>query len=174
MDVVTKDYKTTKLVDGMIKKGFSNDSLVRKYSNKFGYYLHLHGSPLFYSKENHYKKHPRNWLAEGKNIPSNHIVLTHFSKKTSVIAASEILSTYWDLLSFAINESSEIILFGYSGLDKHLNQLLKFNAESKPIRVVEWSEADKEENRKKIWRNELGRDVCLIRLNNILEFKNWE
>ena len=172
-DVVTDNYGTTKLVDGMIGRGLSDDSLERKYGNDFGYYLHLHGSPLFYSRGDYYGKYSRGWIEAGNNIPSKHIVLTHFSKKMAVIMASEILFTYWSLLPFATKEAREIILFGYSGLDKHLNRFLKLNAQDKSIRVVEWEGAGDEPTRKHFWKDEFGQEVGLVRLDNVLTFDAW-
>jgi hypothetical protein len=35
------------LVDGFTSSGFDSSNLVRLYGRNFGYYMHLHGSPLF-------------------------------------------------------------------------------------------------------------------------------
>lgn len=162
------------LVDGMLNSGFSADALVRKYDNNFGYYLHLHGSPLFIDHEESIVKLSRDRLNLQRDIPSKHIVLTHVKHKPSVIAASHALSTYWDYLQFALSEAEEIILFGYSGFDTHLNILLKPYLRNIPLRVVEWSGAGEQDERKTYWKNRLGRDVVVERLDNISDFIDWQ
>ncbi|MDE1244183.1 SIR2 family protein [Vibrio aestuarianus] len=161
------------LVDGMLDQGFSSDALERRFGNRFGYYLHLHGSPLFVNRNNEVCKLPRQNLTVERNESSEHIVLTHVKHKTSVIAASHALSTYWDYLQFALSEAEEVILFGYSGFDKHLNILLRPYLSSKRVRVVEWEGADEQDARERYWRNELGHVNEVIRLENITAFTDW-
>lgn len=161
------------LVDGMLGGGFSSDALIRKYDRRFGYYLHLHGSPLFYNWGDNVSKLSRAQLTLNRDEPSEHIVLTHIRRKPSVIAASNVLSTYWEYLQFALHESAEIILFGYSGLDIHLNMLIRPYLTSKPLRVIEWSGAGEQNARETHWRNLLGHAVAVTRLDNITDFTNW-
>lgn len=161
------------LVDGMLDAGFSPDALERKYDNIFGYYLHLHDSPLFVHNNGRVFKLSRHQLTIDRDEPSEHIVLTHIKRKPSVIAASNVLSTYWDYLQFALFESEEIILFGYSGLDTHLNVLLRPYLTSKALRVVEWSGAGEQIERERYWESTLGRAVPVIRMNRIIEFTDW-
>ncbi|WP_152948678.1 hypothetical protein [Vibrio parahaemolyticus] len=161
------------LIDGMLNRGFSADALERKYDNNFGYYLHLHGSPLFMDYEGSIVKLSRDSLNLQLNIPSRHIVLTHVKHKPSVIAASHALSTYWDYLQFALSEAEEIILFGYSGFDTHLNMLLKPYLKVTPLRVVEWSGAGEQVQRETYWANCLGRSVVVERMDNISDFVAW-
>ncbi|MEH0390660.1 hypothetical protein [Vibrio mimicus] len=164
------------LVDGMLDRGFSADALVRKYDNRFGYYLHLHGSPLFVNRNQEVVKLSRHQLSVDRNEASEHIVLTHVKHKLSVIAASDVLSIYWDYLQFAISESSEIILFGYSGLDNHLNLLIRPYLGTKIIRVVEWSGAGSQREREQFWtqilRGGTGH-VEVNRMDNITNFTQW-
>jgi hypothetical protein len=162
------------LVDGMLDQGFSSEALERKYDNKFGYYLHLHGSPLIVNRGEKIIKLARHKLTVDQDEASEHIVLTHIKRKPSVIAASHVLSTYWDYLQFAISESKEIILFGYSGLDTHLNLLLRPYLNLKPLRVVEWSGAGNQGDRETYWQSILGKAVEVTRLENISEFTNWK
>ncbi|WP_455915937.1 hypothetical protein [Pantoea agglomerans] len=161
------------LVDGMLRSGFSADALIRKYERRFGYYLHLHGSPLFYNWHDNIVKLSRAELTLDIDEPSEHIVLTHIRRKPSVIAASSVLSTYWEYLQFALHESEEIILFGYSGLDTHLNMLVRPYLTTKPLRVVEWSGAGEQNARETYWQNLLGRTVTVTRLDNITDFIDW-
>jgi hypothetical protein len=103
---------------------------------------------------------------------SSHIVLTHFKHKPTVISASSVLSAYWKLLPEAMDESEEIIVAGYSGLDTHLNALLRqFN--EKPIRIVEWDGAGTYGERSIFWKETTRTEVTLVQMENILEFEDW-
>ena len=148
-------------------------ALERKYGKSFGYYLHLHGSPLFVNRGAAVIKLPRHELTLERDEASSHVVLTHIKRKRSVIAASNVLSAYWDYLRFALSESEEVILFGYSGLDTHLNFLLRPYLEHKPLRVIEWSGAGTQDVRENFWRAEVSQSASVTRLNNITKFINW-
>jgi len=50
------------LVDGMLNRGFDEKALERRYGKDFGYYLHLHGSPLFYEHRGNVRKWQRHEL----------------------------------------------------------------------------------------------------------------
>ncbi len=162
------------LVDGMLDQGFSADALERKYGKNFGYYLHLHGSPLFVIRGASIVKLPRDELTDAFSEASQQIVLTHIKHKPSVIAASSVLSTYWDYLQFSLSEANEIFLFGYSGLDKHLNMLLKPYLGTKRLKVVEWDGAGNQKDREQYWQNILGQVVAVTRLPSIIEFTDWD
>lgn len=169
-------YYDTALLDGMRNSGFSADALERRNPNKFGYYLHLHGSPLFYNHGESVKKLHRDHLTLDVDEASEHIVLTHVKHKPSVIAGSRVLSTYWDYLRFALSEVKEVLLFGYSGLDNHLNVLLRPYLKSIPARVIEWNGTDNNVGlgpRQAYWNNTLGGNVTLRHFENITEFREW-
>ena len=161
------------LVDGMLDRGFSADAMKRKFGNKYGYYLHLHGSPLFTNRGGHIVKLSREELTVECDVPSQHIVLTHVKHKPSVIQASNALSTYWEYLQSALLESEEIILFGYSGFDNHLNMLLRPYLITKSLQVVEWDGAGEQQDRDLYWNHLLGKAVTVVRLNNITDFVDW-
>lgn len=161
------------LIDGMLDQGFSSGALERRYGNNFGYYLHLHGSPLFVNRNHGVVKLTRAQLTINATEASQHIVLTHVKRKPSVIAASHVLSTYWDYFQFALFEAEEIILFGYSGCDTHLNTLLRPYLNSKPLRVVEWRGAGEQNAREQYWQNTLGQAVAVTRLDRITDFTDW-
>lgn len=76
-------------------------------------------------------------------------------------------------MQFALSESEEIILFGYSGLDTHLNVLLRPYLNLKTLRVVEWSGAGNQGGREAYWQRMLGQEVTVTRLDNISEFTDW-
>ncbi|WAT13709.1 hypothetical protein [Xanthomonas fragariae] len=128
------------LVDGMWSCGFAPKNLERKHSKNFGYYMHLHGSPLFVDQDGAIKKLAQGARGGDSDVVGSHIVLTHVKHKPNVIAASALLQSYWEHLERALLECDEVVLFGYSGCDLHLNELLERHARS-VVRVVEWEGA---------------------------------
>lgn len=160
------------LVDGFYSTGFDPDNLERKYGRTFGYYLHLHGSPLFVDRDNVTFKLPQGDVDGEDGTVSSHIVLTHFKHKATVISASDLLSTYWRKLVEAIGESDEVLLVGYSGADEHLNDLLRAVSDVK-IRAIEWSGAGEQAERVRYWSDLLAREINLVRCGALLDFRNW-
>ncbi|MEC5080545.1 hypothetical protein [Xanthomonas oryzae] len=160
------------LVDGFLEAGFAEKNLERKFRRVFGYYMHLHGSPLFVDRGSQVVKLKQADLGDDDDITGSHIVLTHVKHKETVIAASPLLSCYWGKLANALAESEAVVLVGYSGCDNHLNALLRSSGTS-AIRVVEWEGAGHEGNRQFFWNNLLGRDIQLVRIASILEFTDW-
>lgn len=159
------------LVDGFLKGNFNEENLERKHTNNFGYYLHLHGSPLFYEDAGTVKKCSQGCFLE--TVKHSPIVLTHVKHKPMVIADSLFLLCYWLCLRKAIRESDEVILFGYSGLDEHLNDEVRL---SKRIQIVEWNGSGEQMAREEFWRKKLGHDendLKLLQLANILDFTDW-
>jgi hypothetical protein len=161
------------LVDGLLAAGFKETNLERKFGKTFGFYMHLHGSPLFVDREEKTIKLNQGDLDEDDDVIGSHVVLTHVKHKAAVISASSLLSSYWEHLSMALSESDGAVLFGYSGFDDHLNELLRSRAPRR-IRVVEWEGAGAERDRHDFWGHLLGQDVELNRLGNVLEFKAWK
>lgn len=170
------DYFNTTLVDGMMGDGFSSEAMARRYGNTFGYYLHLHGSPLFFDHHGIARKRERHQLNPFSPEGSDHIVLTHVRHKRSVIGASAVLSAYWNYLSFCLNESEEIIVFGYSGEDVHLNDLIAAYAQSRHVVVVEWNGAGANGQQRHWFWTQKFKTTNLHHwyLPNILAFTNWE
>lgn len=128
--IMGADFYKTQLVDGFLGSSltFHEDNLERKFKNNFGWYLHLHGSPLFYSdrRTKEVKKLPKqlaakNILSPAANMSFEHLVLHHFSQKPEIISGSNLLSVYWDFFNSALDESDTTIVFGYGGFDKHIN-----------------------------------------------------
>jgi hypothetical protein len=159
------------LVDGFWNNGFDQANLERKYGRSFGYYLHLHGSPLFVDREETILKLRQGDL-RASDLTGSHVVLTHFEHKPTVIAASRLLSTYWTHLEREIAQSCELVLFGYSGADQHLNALIRA-APNVPIRVVEWEGAGHDAERIAFWSTALGRKVNCTRLPSVFDFIDW-
>ncbi|NNA22469.1 hypothetical protein HBN70_17145 [Pseudomonas lundensis] len=162
------------LVDGIYAAGFTDSNLLRKFGRSFGYYLHLHGSPLFYDDNRVVKKMLRSDLSMYNVNESEHIVLTHVRHKRSVIAASPLLLTYWSYLRFSLREADSIIVFGYSGCDTHLNEIITMHGHNKNITVVEWDGAGSQGSRSIYWSSLFGGcNVNLIQMSNILDFRAW-
>jgi len=160
------------LVDGMPAGGFSPENLERRWGRNFGYYLHLHGSPLFVDQDNVIRKLAQGALGGDDDVVGSHIVLTHVKHKPTVIAASPLLQSYWQHLEAALTESEEVILFGYSGLDTHLNELLERRAPAH-IRVVEWEGAGEQSQREAFWAKALAKPAAVTRMESILAFTGW-
>lgn len=175
-------YSKTTLVDGMLTvKGFRSENLDRKPGLNFGYYLHLHGSPLYVvgvardmAKISKLSLGSLSPVAKGAG---RHLVLTHFKHKPAVIDRSVVLSAYWNKLAEALQESSEVVLVGLSGLDKHLNRMIR-NAGCERARVIEWEGAGTKAARQCFWQQELtgpkkGLHLQVIQLPSILSFADW-
>jgi hypothetical protein len=168
-------YFDTTLVDGMVREGFSSEALERRYGNTFGYYLHLHGSPLFFDDRGIARKRERHELNPFSPEGSDHIVLTHVRHKRSVIGASPVLSAYWTYLNFCLTESVEIVVFGYSGDDLHLNDVIAAYAQTRPVLVVEWSgQAVPQNNRWWFWTQKFKtQNLRHVYMANVLDFTQW-
>ena len=136
-EVCSGDYHTTALADGMIHCGFSEASLRRKFGNTYGYYMHLHGSPLFLDNGgNITKKNVSGVSSNYHGKIGRHVVLTHVDHKVSLIQSSNVLSVYWKLLDESLMDADQIVLFGYSGCDSHLNDLISLRKSGKQIRII--------------------------------------
>ena len=165
------------LRDGFVDLKFDRQNLFRK-NRAGGWYLHLHGSPLFADREKAkpYKLADASLVSSIKILKNvgRHIVLTHFKHKPKIIETSEILSTYWEFLDLAIDESDGIVLFGYSGNDLHLNRLIAQQRSQKHVLVVEWLGAGNKALRGRFWAEQLGGAVELKLLEDVLTFSEWD
>jgi hypothetical protein len=166
------------LVDGFLRSsGFSPANLEPRGGNDFGWYLHLHGTPLFIDDE---KGNPvKQPMPIAELTPTRHLVLTHVAHKPSVIDSSPVLSEYWRRLRQALKASRNLCLSGYSGEDAHLNDLIQ-GARAEHITVVEWSGAGTtgrqgatDSDRQAYWRQKTGKETSVVRLENILDFEDW-
>lgn len=159
------------LIDGFNKTGFSKKNLDRHNIHRHGWYLHLHGSPLFVGNRK-LMRTERDFLIPDEQ---SHIVLTHVQHKPLVISSSKILLEYWSRFSTACKEVEKVILFGYSGLDTHLNKIIKSTCLDKKIIVIEWEGAGSFEERGKFWKKVFpGHNFSLFQIDNILNFVDWE
>lgn len=164
------------LIDGFISGTFSPGNMHRKTKSRTSYYLHLHGSPLYYDDNNgetHKAATAEVELIAGDR--SGHIVLTNVKYKTAVIMASPLLLHYWKMFEQALDEARRITLFGYSGFDEHLNRKISISVSEKPkpIRVIEYAGPESDAERESFWRVKVG-EVQLLRHKNILRFTEWD
>jgi hypothetical protein len=162
------------LIDGFVGGKFSSKNLRRHdYKEKrLGWFLNLHGSPLFIDD----RKVSSSFIHFLEPNYKSHIVLTHVNQKRVLISASPILNEYWIRLNQAIKESSHIILFGYSGEDIHLNDIISNYSLEKKITIIEWSGSGSYIQRFHDWSDKLdwSTNIKLIQLDNILEFTDWD
>lgn len=157
------------LIDGFLRAGFNEKNLIRFNRDAHGWYLHLHGSPLYIDN----KKVMRTERFFLNPEEKNHIVLSHVKHKPLIIGSSHILSSYWRHLDKALDESDKIIIFGYSGLDTHLNNRIRLRND-KEINIVEWQGAGEKNERVAFWKEALNVSrIELIQESNILEFTSW-
>lgn len=167
------------LVDGYTHgAGFCEENFDRRFDRNFGFYLHLHGSPLFVGSPA--RKLTRAGLDNHEPESAQHIILSDGRLKPFLITRSPVLSLYWRQLTQALKEAEEIIIFGYGGGDEHLNRAIKFH--DVPKRVVVWdgqagNHAD-ENDPESLWRNRLceaqaAHTVQYIPMNDILDFRDW-
>jgi|GEM_PF-568196 len=167
------------LIDGFVPN-FDPSNLDRKSPLSQSYYLHLHGSPLYFnSVTGSLHKASMSGVHQLQGYSSSHVVLTHVQHKTSVIAASPILREYWKRLEVAMEEAEALVLVGYSGDDVHLNLLISKYFRSKQVEVVErvhphyLTEGGKSA-RLTSWKTKLSvGSVVAFWCDNILEHTNW-
>ncbi len=159
------------LVDGYLNGVFKKSNLDPHGEKKFGLYMHLHGSPLMIGDS----KIKRSKGGEEINLDEQvHIVLTHVEHKKNIIGRSHVLSEYWRRFELAIQEREFVCLFGYSGRDLHVNEVIRNHIGTKPIQVIEWNgDGESDLGRAKFWQDQLGKSVELERMSNILEFNDW-
>lgn len=168
------------LVDGFLDSGFKKKNMERNSGRKFGWYIHLHGSPLFYTDDKGVIRKrtvntdplQRSMFNPAGDYESgdDHLILCDPIQKLERIQYSELLSSYFECFKEAINASDVIVLIGYGGGDCHINDLIK---EKKGIckLVVEWKGANyTESDRMSFWKDALGDGVNVKLLDSIFDF----
>lgn len=170
------------LFDGFTHGTFSSNNLDRFSPLTQGYYLHLHGSPLYLTDpQGAVRKYAMGDIGLIKGTSSIHLVLAHINHKLNIIRSSEVLTEYWKRLEEAMLEVNEVTLVGYGGGDIHLNELVNkhFKGPTKQCLIVQYLHHDTPEHRKEkfsYWRSKLGRDVrfAVFFRSNILDFDQWD
>ena len=98
---------------------------------------------------------------------------SYVAHKRTIIEASEILQRCWPFLRRAIDESAEIVLFGYSGNNTPLHQTIARKRSSKSVGVVEWLGVGFREVRQPFWDEQLGGEIKLLLKEDVLRFADW-
>lgn len=167
-----KKYQTLDGFQGNPPK-FDKANLGRRNSNR-GYYLHLHGSPLFVEQDGEIKKLRRENIRMRTPHASRHIVLTHAKYKNQLIGKSTLLSSYWTALSKISDEFDRILWIGHSGSDSHLNAFISRYFPKLPILVVEWSGMGDHGERLEFWRRKFtDRVEDVVQLDDLTTFSDW-
>lgn len=176
------------LLDGFTGLTFDESNMIRHRKGR-GWYIHLHGSPLFYNDGNSIKKLRQEWLDESfdpANILRRHIVLSHTKLKPEIISGSPLLSSYWDFFGQALSESDFLLVIGYGGADIHVNKKISdWIIRRKKLRldiyilIIERRDGRTNEDRMSFWKRRFDpksilkkADLTLQRMDNILQF-DW-
>lgn len=162
------------LVDGFYRhKGFDHSNLERRFGRDFGWYLHLHGSPLFAERNPpQIVKIAQRDIAGSLHL-RKHVVLTHHQFKRYVIQDSIILRSDAEYFRRALRESDHVIGFGYSGGDEHVNEVIRDERHARDfeVTVVEWEGAGERDEQMNFWAERLGGNVHLSRMQSVLEYR---
>lgn len=172
----SKVFEDHYLRDGFFAHGFDlKMSRDFRKSDREGWYLHLHGSPLFVGENGSCKKMDRGKLRSKTPVSQIHLVLTNMRHKMSLIEASEILSNYWIILKEEVRRAKNIVIMGYGGKDIHLNEALELAPESARIRIVERNMAERtKEDCEREWKSRINhKNIEVVLIDNILDFRDW-
>lgn len=171
----TEVFRQHRLRDGFFNGRFDLTRQENWYDpNNEGWFLHLHGSPLFVNKLNEPQKIKRADLSEYMGHESTHLVLTSVKYKRSVIQSSQILGAYWNKLKNIVPQCKNVVLFGYGGEDIHLNELLVELHDDATLRIIEYDDGTDFDERKSNWIDTLKNpNLHLLRMQNILDFNDW-
>lgn len=140
-----------------------------------GWFLHLHGSPLFVNRNGQPGKIRRSRLNDFQGNSSTHLVLTNASSKPAVISGSEILSTYWKELRRILDQPLHVTVLGYGGGDLHLNDLLGRTSDRVRIRVVcrATDYADPVASWRRTFEPKTPNLIDVVAIENLVEFGDW-
>lgn len=167
------------LVDGITNSGFNKNNLQQKMGKTFGWYLHLHGSPLFYSensriKKNNYNKSTSAFDTVKYKHGRKHIILCHPKQKYETIQYSEILKEYLEHFKVAISHSDCLVMLGYGGEDSYINEIIKnFLKDEGVVLVIERSAEGLHTERSIFWKERLCTEKTkfkLVQKESILDF----
>lgn len=106
-----------KLIDGFHVKstGFDPSHLSEsKNRNNMGFYLHLHGSPLFYTDYdtgiiNKSKFESYEYDISNHQLFQEHLILCTTTLKPTQISHSSLLRSYWDFFNIALRNSADAL-----------------------------------------------------------------
>ncbi|CAD0184002.1 hypothetical protein RUESEDTHA_00880 [Ruegeria sp. THAF57] len=166
----------------MLRDGFFGEFNIERHrqfhdTNKEGWFLHLHGSPLFVNRNGSPRKILRSQLFNYLGNNSVHLVLTNAKSKPAVISNSQILSEYWSELAKILEKPSDVTLFGYGGDDLHLNKLLAEANDDTTIRIVCREGSKTKDQAEKFWRGRLSpkseNKIAVTQVSKLNEFDGW-
>lgn len=166
----------------MLRDGFFAEFNIERHrefhdSNKEGWFLHLHGSPLFVNRNGSPRKIMRSQLSDYAGNNSVHLVLTNAKSKPAVISNSQILSEYWNELAKILTKPTQVTLFGYGGGDLHLNELLAQTSSATEIRVVCREGSKTRDQAERFWHEALSskaKDKIKVKqVQNLIDFDDW-
>ncbi|CUH67406.1 hypothetical protein TL5118_02178 [Thalassovita autumnalis] len=161
------------LRDGFLRGKFDFEFHKRLMIEGEGWFLHLHGSPLFIRRGGKDRKITRAELPSHLGYERTHLVLTDAKSKPGAINSSAILRRYWAELAEILKQPVAVTLFGYGGADLHLNRLISEAHEGATIRVVSRT-PDDENSAKAHWECLFrSRDLEFLFLDNILDLQDW-
>lgn len=175
------------LVDGIYNSGYHYENMLRTFHH-FNWYLHIHGCPIFYTKNSEIHKCKYYEVPDStRNLEEKyeHIVLAKTELKPEIISNSSILGSYFNFFSKALFESTRLFIFGYSGEDIHINNEIKNWAldrstsfEDTVIYIIQWRGSQQNELHWKQriipnmrWENKERITLHYIPLDNILEYR---
>lgn len=164
----------------MLRDGFFKKFAIEQHKNYFdsrqeGWFLHLHGSPLFISRNNQDIKLRRSELSSFKGNERTHLVLTNAKSKPAAIKSSEVLSGYWKILESILTNKVEVTLFGYGGGDLHLNTLIGQSTEC-VVRIVNRRSKDEAKAKRRWTRLLNGKKILdenFFFVDRVTNFRQW-
>jgi len=148
-----------------------------------GWYISLHGSPLFQTKGAGIEKlniagmENRKLREEEYKNAINHLILTDPHFKEEMINKSEVLKFYWGKFKCILSECERLVVIGYAGKDPHVNELIRENQSDMDIVVVEWDFGGnttwfKRDKRELYWKAKFGKnEIKYKHVPNILDIK---
>lgn len=181
-DLLYDAYVGTDIAEShFLRDGFFGDFDMERHkgfmdAENEGWFLHLHGSPLFVTRRGVETKLLRAQLSSYRGYEQTHLVLTHAKSKPGAIRTSPVLQAYWKELDEILKRPTEVIIFGCSGEDEHLNHILRRSSDDIKIRVVTRN-PEFEADEVAAWRIRLkGKDISADDfefLDNLMDFDNW-
>ena len=168
---------TGHLVDGLVDAGYEHENLETRGANRFGLYLHLHGSPLVYEDDDGIYKYSTSELdyAKRDEMVGRHLVLTNVKHKTLVIEQSRLLKSYWSWFAWTLQQpdTDGLIFFGLGAQDMHLLRTIQNHlSPDKPIQIVEWR--GERRDRRAFWEQKFPQfELKIYPLDNVLSFDGW-
>ncbi len=166
----------------MLRDGFFGEFNIESHrqfhdAGKEGWFLHLHGSPLFVNQNGVPRKIVRSQLSDYVGNNSVHLVLTNAKSKPSVISNSQILSEYWTELAKILEKPTHVTLFGYGGGDLHLNKLLAQTSTDTNIRVICREGSKTPDQAVAFWRDTLSpkanEQIEVHQVKSLIGFNDW-